>query len=587
MEENFHIEGIPLFYGDIDDGFIEKIAANIELGEDPENWDIEIIQHIHEKHPYLTGADTEVVFKKVSEKKGYGYGYVQINDMTIPIIIKEGEMSPLDVFLQGKKAYPLTEETVQNVLHTTDLGSLQRRPNAKEEVDSLIYNRTYPPYDGKYVFASENAKGEIVEVEKEIEQREYKSVLANVVKKDKDIAEWQSKVASDHNTTAKFYTRGMASVIQNVKSNTMAKFAHSLKNSPVKQITKTSAVIKEELGVEAIEVKKFGKYAVSKAVGEFHVGVVAPDVISFDGTSVGYGLFIGDEISSSMNKIAGCVMKGPAQLKPYTSPKPGEKLAFYDDSNPEETVVYEPVKMITKSATEGITQYKVMKGFNDIIKIAVSDKIKKVMKIDTDSYVIPATMKIAKLAPNFTVLTDPAHINRMAKYATGAGNLVIKFNSGEFSFHGPFVKEAKWRDGLAPQEAIAYMTEYYTKESTARFLKFAVKHGAATIQEPEYEEVIEKTASPKIHVESVDLTKEAAELDDQGLVDTVLSLKFINDDNVNQYVEYIPQFEKASSHLADLLIAARIGVDIKEAAVKKAMENMVKVTEQLKQLRGA
>jgi hypothetical protein len=73
----------------------------------------------------------------------------------------------------------------------------------------------------------------------------------------------------------------------------------------------------------------------------------------------------------------------------------------------------------------------------------------------------------------------------------------------------------------------------------------------------------------------VDLVKEASVIHDKETVDAILSLGFITPENTSVYVDYLPELEKVSSKLAELLIASRLGMDdVREAAAKNAMTQM-------------
>jgi hypothetical protein len=86
----------------------------------------------------------------------------------------------------------------------------------------------------------------------------------------------------------------------------------------------------------------------------------------------------------------------------------------------------------------------------------------------------------------------------------------------------------------------------------------------------------------------VNLVKEASELDDQKAVDVVLSLNFINQDNLKDYIEQIYPMKKVGTKLASMLIASRMGLkEIDEGAVKKAMDSLGKVIDGLEEVKMA
>jgi hypothetical protein len=102
---------------------------------------------------------------------------------------------------------------------------------------------------------------------------------------------------------------------------------------------------------------------------------------------------------------------------------------------------------------------------------------------------------------------------------------------------------------------------------------------------------IMKVASSRMHQSvshlKVDLIKEAGVIIDKETVDSILSLRFITPENASIYVDYLPELEKVSHKLAELLVASRLGMgEIKEAAAKNAMTQMAQVVAGLKRLKS-
>jgi len=86
----------------------------------------------------------------------------------------------------------------------------------------------------------------------------------------------------------------------------------------------------------------------------------------------------------------------------------------------------------------------------------------------------------------------------------------------------------------------------------------------------------------------IDLTKEASVLDDPEAVDVVLSLNFINEDNLSGYVENVREMKKVAGDLAELLVASRMGLStVDEDAVKKAMDGLNTVIVNLEEIKMA
>jgi hypothetical protein len=84
--------------------------------------------------------------------------------------------------------------------------------------------------------------------------------------------------------------------------------------------------------------------------------------------------------------------------------------------------------------------------------------------------------------------------------------------------------------------------------------------------------------------ERADLLKEAAALDDYDTVDKVLSLGFLSEANRETFREYLGELEKSASHLASLLLAARVGEpSIPEEALERSMHAVDRVVSSLAQ----
>lgn len=84
-----------------------------------------------------------------------------------------------------------------------------------------------------------------------------------------------------------------------------------------------------------------------------------------------------------------------------------------------------------------------------------------------------------------------------------------------------------------------------------------------------------------------DLIKEAAAIRDEGTVDKILALNFINPENVSTFVDYLPDLEQAGERMAEMLIHSYLGQeDMPEAAIEKAMTGMEDVISGLKAIRG-
>jgi len=81
------------------------------------------------------------------------------------------------------------------------------------------------------------------------------------------------------------------------------------------------------------------------------------------------------------------------------------------------------------------------------------------------------------------------------------------------------------------------------------------------------------------------LLKEASVINDEETVDKVLSLGFIRPDNLKTFSNYLPELEKTTNKLADLLFASRCGLSqMPEQALESAMRNTDQIISGLRNL---
>ena len=79
------------------------------------------------------------------------------------------------------------------------------------------------------------------------------------------------------------------------------------------------------------------------------------------------------------------------------------------------------------------------------------------------------------------------------------------------------------------------------------------------------------------------LWKEAAAITDPVAVDSVLSLGFINPENLATYVGYLPTLDEGQRRLCELLVGARLGMrELSEGAIERAIRALEDVIEGLK-----
>ena len=83
------------------------------------------------------------------------------------------------------------------------------------------------------------------------------------------------------------------------------------------------------------------------------------------------------------------------------------------------------------------------------------------------------------------------------------------------------------------------------------------------------------------------LFKEASSIADGQVVDSVLSLNFINESNIGKFINFIPLLKQSAGALARLVLASRLGVEeLSNNDVTKAMQSLTNVIKSLEKMKG-
>jgi hypothetical protein len=97
--------------------------------------------------------------------------------------------------------------------------------------------------------------------------------------------------------------------------------------------------------------------------------------------------------------------------------------------------------------------------------------------------------------------------------------------------------------------------------------------------------VIHIGVSKKIEELRTNLVKEASAIPDMATVDAILSLNFINPDNIQKFVEALPVLTKAHFKIAELVLASRLGLEaVPHDPLVVCMKRMTEVLKGLKAL---
>jgi len=581
----------------------EKVAMH-KMSQDVNEWDENIMEHFHEEYPELSTGNVEVVFKKTDSQRGYGYGYVGLGkeaSVQIPVIIKEYELAPLDVMLHDGDAFPLTKESAKKLLHKTAMGKAVAAPQGpRSHIGPSISERVYPgvPWTGgQYKYAS--VLGAL-----DLSQEQVDTFREKLESSPELVAAW-------HNSPNKGLLK-IAAAKQPKNDIVEAGNGHPLVDAFIKRFGP-----EPDYGL----IERPGRYEVKGISGVRYVGDVYPKVYDFHLRPMDVMLFADGDMNHEDEKAArkddcsvecgrfaavqgSIVGKKTGELRDHGGCYASKgDMGFFVVRRGNAAMAFPPMKIQSKSCIDekrNIHYHKEDVGQDievnkryTIRKFVATDSFGAVYRISVSPNVKEVTMAGGMvMLPGDTTFV---RMNKVVKLAAGteqtktasAGSSVTLRHLGGDSFS----VEADWVDSWTKEGGLRgsvkkYLGQYYTGDSLDAAFTECEKVGRLNINDRAPETVVEVKSYPGAERIARDLTKVASALSDVGLADTVLSLQFINKDNTEKYINFLPQLEKAASHLADMLIGARLGMDLEEYPVKTAMENMVEVIDDLRMLKG-
>lgn len=213
------------------------------------------------------------------------------------------------------------------------------------------------------------------------------------------------------------------------------------------------------------------------------------------------------------------------------------------------------------------------------------------VKLANDHYAVPSNYCFRSLPEgSFQVVSDVQQVNGWATKTASASSSsvdIIGDRTGVYTLSSPLLRDINGTEykGVKEAQAVFILGALGVDPKFAsEKLAYTRVHGPVTLRgcrplveatkvAAAYQGSLEKLA--EVHSGLFNqpcLIKEAMEVDDIATVDKILGLNFLRPENVQMYVDYLPDLEKAVSQLADLLLAVRVGMrPLSEDAVRKAL----------------
>jgi hypothetical protein len=350
----------------------------------------------------------------------------------------------------------------------------------------------------------------------------------------------------------------------------------------------TQPVVDESVDPHASKwsvVEKPGIYKVRTLAGKDMTGWVLPNLLDLDGTRVPLAVFTNGAVASVQSQIAGAHVGTGIDLP--SAPAKGPGIFYVAGQGGIEGTV--PLMVLGSEAQmNGGDCYLVRTMTGHESKVCIVPGMSGMRALGGEFHVTPA-VKFLPLDTEVAIqlIEEPADLAKTAAAVVDRSIHITGSGEGEYYFRfdnlpklaGMFPRSLDSDQammvlclaGLSAQSAVdklasaedgfvdvSGLVDVKTAHDAFGAMRKAASANAASIRQLR-----------------VDLVKEAAVLPDAMTVDAVLSLGFINSENVRMFISRLPYLEKALSMICELLLVARLGLtEIPEGATARAARGL-------------
>jgi hypothetical protein len=349
-------------------------------------------------------------------------------------------------------------------------------------------------------------------------------------------------------------------------------------------------------------IKDFGLYKVKSDDGKDLVGWVFPNLLDLDGTALPLAMFTNGSQAATQESIVG-VRSGDGTNLPDGG-APSGKGCFYQTLANGRTQATIPFDVQGNTTSPEGTESVIATTFDGRqVELHVgAPNIQGICEVDEGGAVlIPESFKWLPLgqADEVSLVEDPAQFTKSAGVQSMMTVTIRSGGMDSFSLSGMPVEKlaSESREfisfddatmilaglGIEPKHAMSKLGEAVTWSMPTDVRINRPIHTASEMRKQAAEGA--SAVLQYIPALRVDLVKEAAAIPDPVAVDTVLSLGFVNPENLTTFIGYLPKIDEAQSHMCELLIAARLGLrEIPTSPLEKAIKAVEEVIEGLKVL---
>jgi len=354
-------------------------------------------------------------------------------------------------------------------------------------------------------------------------------------------------------------------------------------------------------------VTAFGIYKVTNAeTGKQMIGYVIPNLFDpVQGAPTGVALFTNGTAYAVQPGITGSLV-GVNHNLPIPENPDVRGLGVFVKTNGKAIMCTMPYNIVTKVQVEGNGYFAAQDMQGNDIRIIPSQGLTRPVASSTTDIAIPADFKFMPLE-NPVQLAAGNELMKAAQANAYETMAEIRAWEGGCRLSGPVFEkvgsgEHDWVDGVfwlaaagMPQNLSAACLE--KAASSGKPIRMFGLQPLSTREEL-YQEALKEAAVDMLETEipqrvnllkeisAITFDKRASALVDTASVDAVLALNFLNPENVETFIEFLPQLEEASTKLASVVLAAQIGLQsIPKTAAVRAMFALEDVISGLKSLK--
>jgi hypothetical protein len=341
-----------------------------------------------------------------------------------------------------------------------------------------------------------------------------------------------------------------------------------------------------------------GLYKVKDVNGSEHIGYVIINLLDTDGDVLPLSLFTNGSKAAVQSDIVG-MPAGEGFELPTADLAQGAGFFFTGQGDQIQATIPFELQGGSYDSPDGMMVYVGETFDGRPVEVSQQPNIQSIYETEEGRILVPQHWQWSPLeaADALDLVGTEAEEPKEASAKRAIASVYIRSDGSSFSIDGPSLMKIATdaKNFLGLDDAMFLLAGLGVKQD------YGVKKlGQALAQREPIQVRIGRVLHPAsesklaaIHAASElklvnlrqDLTKEALFIPDPIAVDTVLSLGFINPENLMTFISYLPVLEESQTRMCELLLATRLGLEaVSESALEKAVRATEEVLEGLKVL---